>query len=122
MSKYEINNYINKKLNDILKDTTVGESYTLGCAVGFFQVYKYIKKEAGMEYARDCFQSLDSNEEYTKIVRTLIELDNKENSSYAERLAEILDEEKKQNKLSDDDRVFIEDFAEFVYQKRKETV
>jgi hypothetical protein len=119
MSKYKVDNYINKKFNDIAKDTPIMRAYTLGNAVGFFQVYKYIKKEAGIETARDCFRSLDGDEEYVKIIRTLIELDNKENVSYTEKLSEIMYEEKEKDILSDDDRDLIEDFADFTYQKRK---
>ena len=36
MSQYKVNDYINKKWNDIYKDTPIARAYSLGIAVGLF--------------------------------------------------------------------------------------
>ena len=37
MSQYKVNDYINKKWNDIYKDTPTAKAYNLGIAVGFLE-------------------------------------------------------------------------------------
>lgn len=120
MSKYSVQKYINKKFDDIFKDTNVMKAYNLGLAVGYFQAYKNAKISLGEEMMREIWSGLSGDDDFTKTLRTLIELDNKENTSIAEKIAEMLESSRKPNEgLSDDDRDLLEDFMEFLNQKQK---
>ena len=120
MSKYSAQKYINKKFNDIMMDTNVMKAYHLGLAVGYFEAYKNAKITLGEEKMREIYSDMNGDDDFTKTFRTLVELDNKENSSTAERIAEVLENNKRPDiKLSDDDRDFLEDFMEFLNQKEK---
>ena len=120
MSKYSVQKYIDKKFNDIIMDTNVIKAYNLGMAVGYYQAYKNAKISLGEETMRELWSGLSGDDEFTKTYRTLIELDNQENTSTAERIAEVLENNKRADKqLSDDDRDFLEDFMEFLNQKMR---
>lgn len=117
MSKYSAEKYISKKLDDIYKETATCKSYQLGLAVGMWYAYKYIKVCLDKETADKCFSNLNGNDEYTTILRTLIELDNKETISKVEKILERCDEVKKsETKMSDDDKDMLEKFMEFLYK------
>ena len=121
MSKYTTKKYIEKKFNDILMDTPTAQAYKLGLAVGLLEAYRSCRttfgKKTTEEIYRDC---LKGNDEFSTIFRTLVELDDKENQSTAERIAEALENSKRSDeKLSDDDRDFLEEFMEFLYKKEK---
>ena len=119
MSRYSTRKYIDKKFNDIFMDTNVMKAYNLGLAVGYFEAYKNAKITLGKEKMREIYSGLNGDDDFTKTFRTLIELDNKENSSTAEKIAEVLENNKKPDvELSDDDRDFLEDFMEFLHQKK----
>lgn len=120
MSRYSAERYINKKLDDIYKETTTCKSYQLGLAVGMWYAYRYVKSGLGEEMADKCFSNLSGNDEYTTILRTLIELDNKEAVSKTERILEKYEETRKsEEKLSDEDKDLLEEFMEFLYKKEK---
>ena len=120
MSRYSIQKYIDKKWNDISKDIPIMKAYSLGLAVGCFQVYKNAKISLGEEKMRVIWSGLSGDDDFIKTLRTLIELDSKENTSTAEKIAEMLENGRKPNEeLSDDDRDFLEDFMEFLNQKQK---
>lgn len=120
MSKYSVQKYIDKKFNDIIMDTTAMKAYNLGLAVGYYQAYKHAKISLGEETMRELWSGLSGDDDFTKTYRTLIELDNKENVSTAERIAEVLENNKKPDTvLTDDDRDFLEDFMKFLNQKEK---
>lgn len=120
MSKYSAESYIRKKLDDIYQETATCKSYQLGLAVGMWYAYRYIKTCLSKETADKCFSNLSENDEYTTILRTLIELDNKEVVSKAEKLLEKYEEIKKsEEKMSDEDKDLLEEFMEFLYKKRK---
>ena len=120
MSKYSAEKYISKKLDDIYKETATCKSYQLGLAVGMWYAYKYIKVCLDKETADKCFNNLDGNHEYTTILRTLIELDNKETISKTEKILERYEEVRKpEEKLSDEDKDLLEEFMEFLYKKEK---
>ena len=120
MSKYSAESYIRKKLDNIYQETTTCKSYQLGLAVGMWYAYRYVKAGLGEEMVDKCFSNLSENDEYTTILRTLIELDNKEVVSKAEKLLEKYEEIKKpEEKMSDEDKDLLEEFMEFLYKKRK---
>ena len=120
LSTYSVQRYIQKKFDDIQKDTPAAKAYTLGIAVGMLECYKGIKKMDSKETADKCFDNLDKNEEYTVILRTLIGIENEESRTKAEKLAEKIQSLKKpEKKLEDDDRDFLEEFMEFLYKKEK---
>ena len=120
MSKYSAESYIRKKLDNIYQETTTCKSYQLGLAVGMWYAYRYIKLCINKETTDKCFGNLSGNDEYTTILRTLIELDNKEVVSKAEKLLEKYEEIKKpEEKMSDEDKDLLEEFMEFLYKKRK---
>ena len=73
MSKYKVQDHINKKYNDIYKDTPTARAYSLGMAVGLLECYKLIKTELGQKEANRIYQSiLDGKEEFNTIFRTLV--------------------------------------------------
>ena len=120
MSRYSIQKYIDKKWKDISKDIPTVKAYNLGLAVGYFQAYKNAKISLGEEIMKEIWSGLSGDDDFTKTLRTLIELDNKENTSTAEKIAEILENGRKPDEeLSDDDRDLLEDFMEFLNQKQK---
>lgn len=120
MSDYSVRRYIEKKFDDIYKETTTKKAYDLGLAVGIYYGYTYIKSGLGKELADKCFSNLNDNDEYTKILRTLIELDNKENVTKAEKMLERYEYLRKpEKKISDEDRDLLEEFMEFLYKKEK---
>ena len=120
MSKYSVQKYIDKKFNDIIMDTNVIKAYNLGIAVGYYQAYKTAKTSLGEETMRELWSGLSGEDDFTKTFRTLIELDGQENVSTAERIAEVLENNKRPDRqLSDDDRDFLEDFMEFLNQKKR---
>lgn len=118
MSEVSVQKYIEKKFNDINKDTPTMKAYNLGVAVGMHQAYKYFNLGLGEEMADRCFSNLNENDEYTTILRTLIELDKKESVTFAERMFEHYEQYKKPNIImSDDHRELLEEFMEFLYKK-----
>ena len=120
MSKYSAENYIRKKLDNIYQETATCKSYQLGLAVGMWYAYRYIKACLDKETADKCFSNLNGEDEYTTILRTLIELDNKEAVSKAEKFLEKYEETRKpEEKLSDEDKDLLEEFMEFLYKKEK---
>lgn len=120
MSNYSVQKYIQKKFDDIYKETTAKKAYDLGLAVGMYHAYTYIKTGLSKELADKCFSNLDKNNEYTTILRTLIELDNKESVTRAEKILEQYEKLKKPNVImSDKDRDLLEEFMEFLYKKEK---
>lgn len=117
MSRYSAESYIRKKLDDIYKETATCKSYQLGLAVGMWYAYRYIKVCLDKETADKCFGNLSGNDEYTIILRTLIELDNKESVSKAEKLLEKYEEVRESEiKISDQDEDLLERFMEFLYK------
>ena len=120
LSRYSIQKYIDKKWKDISKDIPTIKAYNLGLSVGYFQAYKNAKISLGEEAMIEIWSGLSGNDDFTKTLRTLIELDNKENTSKAEKIAEMLENGRKSDEeLSDDDRDLLEDFMEFLNQKQK---
>ena len=119
MSKYKVNDYINKKLNDIYKKEPTVQAYNLGVAVGMLELYKLSKYEFGEETTNRFFKSiLDGTEEFNVIFRTLVGLYNDEANSKVERIIESLEKYKQPEKeISDEDRDLIEEFLEFLYKK-----
>ncbi len=119
MSDYSVQKYIQKKFDDIYQETPTMKAYNLGLAVGIYHGYTYIKSGLGKELADKCFSDLNSNDEYTKTLRTLIGLDNKENVTKAEKMLEEFEHMRKpEKKMSDEDRELFEEFMEFIYKKR----
>ena len=117
MSKYSAESYIRKKLDNIYQETATCKSYQLGLAVGMWYAYRYVKASLGEEMADKCFSNLDGDDEYTTILRTLIELDNKEAVSKTEKILERYDEIRKpEEKLSNEDENLLERFMEFLYK------
>ena len=74
----------------------------------------------GKELTDKCFSGLDKNDEYTTILRTLIELDNKESVTRTEKILEQYERFKKPNVImSDKNRDLLEEFMEFLYKKEE---
>ena len=121
MSKYKVNDYINKKLNDIYKKEPTVQAYNLGVAVGMLELYKSSKREFGEEVTNKIFKSiLDGTEEFNVIFRTLVGLYNEETNSKIERMIESIEKYKQpKEEISDEDRDLIEEFLEFLHKKRE---
>lgn len=120
MSEYSVRKYIEKKIDDIYKDTPITKAYDLGVAVGMYQAYKYLKLGLGKDVADKCFSNLSENDNYTTVLRTLIKLDEKESVSLAEKMLEHYKQIKKPNVImSDEHRELLEEFMEFLYKREK---
>lgn len=120
MSEYSTQKYIEKKFNDINKDTPTMRAYNLGVAVGMYQGYRLLKIGVGKELADKCFSNLDKNDDYTTILRTLIELNEKEPVTLAEKMLEHYEQFKKPNVIMSDEHCeLLEEFMEFLYKREK---
>lgn len=121
MSKYKVDNYINTYFNNIYKDLPTTKAYTLGIGNGMFQLYKYIKDENNKEIANEIFESLSNqNDEYSKILKTLIGLENEESTKVEMMMEEFT--KKKANEctnFTDDEMELIEKFMDFLWKERK---
>ena len=119
MSNYDVNDYINKKFNDICKDTPVIKAYVLGMAVGFLECYKETVHHVGQENANEVYKNiLNGTEEFNIIFRTLVGLYNKDTNSKVESMIEIFERCKKPEKtMSDEHKDLIEEFLEFLHKK-----
>lgn len=118
MSNYDVNNYINKKWNDIYKDTPTAKAYNLGIAVGLLECYKEIKFQIGQEKADEAYKNiLEGAEEFNIIFRTLVGLYNKDTNSKVESMIEMLENRKSKKEMTDEHRYLIEEFLEFLYKK-----
>lgn len=100
MGKYKADKYISSYYtHDIYNQSLEKKAYDLGVANGMFMLYRYLKTSEGVEVADKCFKNLlDSKDEYSKILKTLIGLENEEESKI-ERMMNIYFEEKQNNKI-----------------------
>lgn len=120
MSEYKVQDYINKKFNDIYKKEPTIQAYNLGLATGMLECYKYLKLDLGVDGANKCFKSmLEGTEEINTMFRTMVGLYNEETNSKIESLIEVFEKCKKQKEMSDEHRDIIEEFLEFLYKKEK---
>ena len=121
MSKYKADKYLQKKYDELFSESSFGKAYQLGYANGILTSYRQAKAILGKEDAKKIWKGLDSNDYFTTIVRTAIELEDEENVTKAEMFAEKLDNAKRQEvsgkKLSDDDVALLEEFMEFLHKK-----
>lgn len=99
-----VSKYIGKKWEEISKDTVECRSYNLGLAVGYYQLYEYIKQSEGQGYADLLIDKLSNDSEAYAILKELISLSSKEAQTKAERIVEALYEHK-QNKRDDSDLI-----------------
>jgi hypothetical protein len=115
---YKVKDYIDKKWNDLYKDTPTARAYSLGIAVGLLENYKLIKAEFGEDEANKIYKStLDGTDEWNIVFRTLVGLYNDDTNSKVESMIEILEERKLKKEMTDDHRDLIEEFLEFLYRK-----
>lgn len=118
MSKYKVNDYINKKFNDIYKKEPTVQAYNLGIAVGILELYKDFKRQVGKDADKYFKNILDGTEEFNIIFRTMVGLYNEETNSKVESLIENLENYKNPKvEMSDEDRDLIEEFLEFLHKK-----
>lgn len=119
MSEYKVNDYINKKLNDIYKKEPTVQAYNLGVAVGMLELYKSIKTEFREEKTNKFFKDLlDGTEEFNIMFRTMVGLYNEETKSKVEKMIEDIEKYKQPKaEMSDEDRDLIEEFLEFLHKK-----
>ena len=93
MSEYKVKNYINKKWNDIYKDTPTARAYSLGVAVGILECYKLMESTFGQEEADKIYRSiLDGKEEFNTIFRTLVGLYNDDTNSKVDSIIEAFEQ------------------------------
>lgn len=85
-----VNKYIGKKWEEISKDTVECRSYNLGLAVGYYQLYEYIKQVEGQVYADLLIDKISNDTEAYAILKELIVLSSKEAQTKAEEIAEAL--------------------------------
>lgn len=118
MSQYKVDQYIQKKLNDIIKSTSVYKAYNLGIAQGFAWSYEGLKTCCGREVADKWAEQFNYDDEISTITRTIIGLSNDDTNEKTERLIKKLKEFKSPDSLmSDEDRDMIEGFLEYLQKK-----
>ena len=118
MSIYKVNDYINKKWNDIYKDTPTAKAYSLGIAVGLLECYKEIKFQIGQEKADEVYKNiLEGTDEFNTIFRTLVGLYNDNTNSKVESMIEIFEKRKSNQEMTDEHRDLVEEFLEFLHKK-----
>ena len=118
MSMYKVNDYINKKLNDINKDAPVIKSYVLGIAAGFLECYKETVHHVGQEAANRVYKNIfDGTDEFNTIFRTLVGLYNEETNSKVESIIEALSYKKPKKEMTDEHKDLIEEFLEYLHRK-----
>lgn len=119
MSNYKVKDYINKKWNDIAKDTTTMKAYNLGLAVGLLETYKSFVTQFGSSEANKAYDVLlHGSEEFNTMFRTMVGLDNEETNSKVDLLIEKMENYKQPEKsMTDEDRDLIEGFIHFLYKK-----
>lgn len=92
MSKSMVSKYISKKFDEISKDTTEYKAYNLGLAVAYYQFYDFYKNHLGKEdadiFMKNFIGGGRANESYGIILNDLIELNEKEPETTAEKIAE----------------------------------
>ena len=122
MSEYKVKDYLNKKWNDIAKDTPTVKAYSLGCAVGLLECYKEIKHQLGQEKANDIYENiLNGTEEFNTMFRTMVGLYNDDTKSKVESMIEVFEKYKKpEQTMTDEHRDLIEEFLEFLHNKKGE--
>lgn len=120
MSEYKVKDYINKKWNDIYKDTPTFRAYNLGVAVGLLECYKQVKAQIGQEKANEVYENiLDGKEEFNTIFRTLVGLYNDDTNSKVDSIIEALEKYKNPDQLmTDEHRNLIEEFLEYLHKKK----
>lgn len=73
MSKSMVSKYISKKWDEISKDTTEYKAYSLGLAVGYYQLYEYIRQTNGQALADTFIEDISNDmEEFYKLLKELI--------------------------------------------------
>lgn len=119
MSEYKVQDYINKKWNDIAKDIPTVKAYNLGVAVGLLECYKQIKILVGEKEANKIYKTtFDGKEEFNTIFRTLVGLYNDDSNSKVDSIIEAFEKSKKPDKeMQDEHRDLIEEFLEFLHKK-----
>lgn len=118
MSTYKVNDYINKKISDIAKETPVIKAYNLGLAVGIFTWYKEYEREFGKEQAdKDFKKEFDGIDEFNNILRTLVGLYHDDSNLKTEYMLDMLTYKKPC--MSDETRDLIEEFMRFLNAREK---
>ena len=121
MSKYKADKYLQKKYDELFSESSFGRAYQLGYANGILSSYRQAKAVLGKEVTKNIWKGLDSNDYFTTIVRTAIELEDEESVTKAEMIAEQLDNVKRRESsdknLSNDDVALLEEFMEFLHKK-----
>ena len=121
MSKYSADKYLQKKYDELFSESSFGRAYQLGYAKGVLSSYRTAKTVLGEKTAKNIWSGLVGDDYITTVVRTAIELDDKENVTKAEVLAEKLHNTKQRedgfSQMSNDDVALLEEFMEFLHKK-----
>lgn len=115
---YKVQEYINKKFEEINKDTPVMKAYELGYAVGILKAYKSLKA-VDKELAEVFHKKIDWDGRLATIIRTLITLENEEVVTKMDKIKEFLHDKYQSEKFSDEDIKFLENFSEFLYKNNE---
>lgn len=87
--------YISKIFNEIYCDSNEYKAYNLGLAVAYSHSYEYVKHSVGQKTADKIVKDLTkSKEPYCEMLSKIIELENKEPETKAEKFAEEINEYK----------------------------
>ena len=100
VSKSMVEKYVWDLWGDISKDAVEYRAYNLGVAVGMHQLYTYIKQCEGQVLADKLIAKIANASDAYAILKKMIELENKEPETKAEKIADKLYECKSKNTTS----------------------
>jgi len=85
MSK--ISKFICKEFDTIIKDSREYRAYELGMANGFFELYRYIKIDIGIDKAKEQFKYfIQGKERVSEYFNRLIEIDEEPVNEWEEKI------------------------------------
>jgi len=79
--------FIYREFNTIIKDSREHRAYELGMANGFFELYKYIKTDIGVDKAKEQFKYfIQGKERVSEYFNRLIEIDEEPITEWEEKM------------------------------------
>ena len=96
MSK--ISDFICKEFDTIIKDSREYRAYELGMANGFFELYRYIKIDIGIDKAKEQFKYfIQGKERVSEYFNRLIEIDEEPVPEWEEKMERYKEYKERRN-------------------------
>ena len=112
MAEIDANKFMLSKYEALLQETTEVKMFKLGVCYGYFQLYRQICQDYGVEKADKCFASTFKDANFTDFL-TMVQIYKTPNKF--EHLLEKL--RYKKDNLDKDEVDMVSEFADFLYKK-----